>query len=150
MCAGHWRRVPNPIREAVWAAYRPGQCDDGRPSLVWLEAASAAVGYVAQLEKLPTTPSERAALEAFRERLSTVHKRGHLTGNPTRAERDMAGAIVKTGDPFFLVRQTRGGDIVRAGVLLEGMRQRGWVVLDEKRWSLTDLGEATFRAKSSP
>jgi hypothetical protein len=27
-CGAHWRRVPQKIQKAVWAAYRVGQCDD--------------------------------------------------------------------------------------------------------------------------
>lgn len=50
MCARHWRLVPKVIQRAVWAAYRPGQCDDKRPSREWHRAADAAIGYVARAE----------------------------------------------------------------------------------------------------
>jgi hypothetical protein len=50
MCARHWRLVPKVIQRAVWAAYRPGQCDDKRPSREWHQAADAAIGYVARAE----------------------------------------------------------------------------------------------------
>jgi hypothetical protein len=38
MCAAHWRLVPKVIQRAVWAAYRPGQCDDKQPSEEWHRA----------------------------------------------------------------------------------------------------------------
>ena len=50
MCFAHWRMVPRVIQHAVWAAYRPGQCDDKRPSKEWHRAADAAIGYVARAE----------------------------------------------------------------------------------------------------
>lgn len=36
MCRKHWRMVPRWLQRAVWAAYRPGQEDDKRPSLRYL------------------------------------------------------------------------------------------------------------------
>lgn len=50
MCLSHWRKVPKRIQLAVWRGYRPGQCDDKRPSADWHAAADAAIGYVALLE----------------------------------------------------------------------------------------------------
>jgi len=50
MCGHHWRMVPRVIQRAVWAAYRPGQCDDKNPSKEWFRAADAAIGYVARVE----------------------------------------------------------------------------------------------------
>lgn len=32
MCAKHWAMVPKPQQDRVYATYRPGQCDDMRPS----------------------------------------------------------------------------------------------------------------------
>jgi len=65
MCFNHWRMVPRQIQQAVWANYRLGQCNDKRPSLAWLQAADAAIGYVARLERKPNTRVEVAALEAY-------------------------------------------------------------------------------------
>lgn len=65
MCRNHWGIVPRRIQQAVWAAYRPGQCDDKRPSEVWHEAADAAIGYVAAREGQPLRKSEVEALNKF-------------------------------------------------------------------------------------
>jgi hypothetical protein len=45
--------VPKPLRDRVWATYRPGQEDDWQPSEAYLEAARAAVVAVAEQEGLP-------------------------------------------------------------------------------------------------
>ena len=47
MCLAHWRTVPRTIQRRVWAAYRPGQCDDMKPSPEYCIAARAAVVAVA-------------------------------------------------------------------------------------------------------
>lgn len=47
MCRRHWFMVPKPIRDAVWAAYRPGQCQfNPAPSETWHKAADAAIEAV--------------------------------------------------------------------------------------------------------
>lgn len=51
MCKRHWSLVPRPLQQAVWQHYRPGQCDDMRPSREWHTAADAAIKHVAKLEK---------------------------------------------------------------------------------------------------
>jgi len=64
MCARHWRMVPSDLQRAVWATYRPGQCDDKRPSAAWHAAADAAIAHVAERERLAasgkTFPTQRA------------------------------------------------------------------------------------------
>ena len=65
MCIVHWRRVTKRIQRAVWATYRPGQCDDRNPSEAWHQAADAAIGYVARLENKPVRLCEDEALQAF-------------------------------------------------------------------------------------
>ncbi len=62
MCLKHWMMVPKRIQRLVWAAYRPGQCDDKRPSREWHKAADAAIGYVARFEGRPVTQAESEAL----------------------------------------------------------------------------------------
>lgn len=52
MCKVHWFMVPKNIRNKVWEHYRPGQCDDKRPSKEWLDAADQAIRAVAIKEKL--------------------------------------------------------------------------------------------------
>lgn len=50
MCFEHWRMVPKRLQRAVYSTYRPGQCDDKRPSKDWFAAADAAIWAVAQKE----------------------------------------------------------------------------------------------------
>ena len=65
MCGPHWRLVPRVIQRAVWAAYRPGQCDDKHPSKEWHQAADAAIGYVARAEGKPLKLIESIELVSF-------------------------------------------------------------------------------------
>lgn len=50
MCRRHWFMVPPALRDRVWATYRPGQEEDKRPSVAWMEAADAAIRSVAERE----------------------------------------------------------------------------------------------------
>lgn len=54
MCRTHWYMVPRPLRQAVWATYRPGQESDKRPSWEYLEATEEARRFVAELENKRT------------------------------------------------------------------------------------------------
>lgn len=65
MCYPHWKVVPKSIQRAVWLAYRPGQCDDKRPSKAWMSAADAAIGFVARREEQKLTDAEVRALQGF-------------------------------------------------------------------------------------
>ena len=38
-CRYHWFRLPRYLRDKIWAAYRPGQEKDMRPSKEYLEVA---------------------------------------------------------------------------------------------------------------
>lgn len=58
MCPRHWRLVPLKLQRAVYQTYRRGQCDDKRPSRAWHDAAGAAIGYVALLERQVITRGE--------------------------------------------------------------------------------------------
>jgi len=49
-CRRHWFMLPKRMRDRIWAAYRPGQCDDMNPSTTYLKAAKAAVIYLAERE----------------------------------------------------------------------------------------------------
>jgi len=55
MCRPHWRMVPEHLRRAIWATYRPGQERDKSPSWEYLEAALEACNAVAELERQATT-----------------------------------------------------------------------------------------------
>lgn len=52
MCRSHWYSVPKPLRDAVWATYRPGQEITKTPSAEYLQAAIEAINVVAQKEGL--------------------------------------------------------------------------------------------------
>lgn len=64
-CKRHWFMVPKPLRDRVWATYRPGQEDDKRPSRAYLLAAKDAVIAIAEREGV--TPDTRL-YDAFLER----------------------------------------------------------------------------------
>lgn len=38
-CRAHWYRLPKALRDRIWAAYRPGQEKDMKPSREYLEVA---------------------------------------------------------------------------------------------------------------
>jgi hypothetical protein len=65
MCFAHWRMVPRVIQRAIWATYRPGQCDDKHPSREWFRAADAAIGFVARVEGKPINQTESTELTSF-------------------------------------------------------------------------------------
>lgn len=46
MCREHWALVPLELRIVVEETYRPGQCNDKRPSRAWALAARAAIKAV--------------------------------------------------------------------------------------------------------
>jgi hypothetical protein len=53
MCRRHWFMVPKPLRDRVWATYRPGQEVDKKPSLEYVDAMEAAIASVYQAERPP-------------------------------------------------------------------------------------------------
>jgi hypothetical protein len=50
MCKTHWFRLPPSIRSAIWAAYRPGQEEDGEVSDAYWKAFKAAQDWIATVE----------------------------------------------------------------------------------------------------
>jgi hypothetical protein len=72
MCFRHWRMVPSDIQSVVWKSYRPGQCDNKRPSEEWHEAADAAIGFIAVREGESVRASEIEALNRFGYRVDLV------------------------------------------------------------------------------
>lgn len=50
MCKPDWFSLPKRFRDAIWDAYRPGQEITKDPSAEYLEAAAAAVNYLAEKE----------------------------------------------------------------------------------------------------
>lgn len=53
-CKPHWFGLPQDIRAHIWAAYRPGQEVDKKPSPGYIVAAQAAQKWIA--EHHPPTP----------------------------------------------------------------------------------------------
>lgn len=45
-CRDHWFRLPLLLRNRIWAAYRPGQEKDMKPSRAYLEAAEAVQKWI--------------------------------------------------------------------------------------------------------
>lgn len=45
-CKAHWFKLPKPIRDRIWATYRPGQEVTKDPSPAYLEAAMAARAWI--------------------------------------------------------------------------------------------------------
>ena len=50
MHRAHWFMLPKAMRDAIWAAYRPGQEARKDPSPEYIEAARAAVRHIEQKE----------------------------------------------------------------------------------------------------
>lgn len=49
-CRPHWYMTPKALRDAVWAAYMPGQEVRKDPTRNWTQAARAAIVAVAEQE----------------------------------------------------------------------------------------------------
>jgi hypothetical protein len=52
MCKPHWFALPWKLRKRIWAAYRPGQCDDWNPSRMYCMTAKEAVVFIAEQERI--------------------------------------------------------------------------------------------------
>ena len=50
MCRRHWYMLPKSMRDAVWAVYVPGQEKRKDPTSAYLQAATAAVAWLARKE----------------------------------------------------------------------------------------------------
>jgi len=50
MCLRHWRMVPKPLQDAIWAEYVPGQERRMDPTPAYLDATTAARNAVASAE----------------------------------------------------------------------------------------------------
>lgn len=58
MCKRHWFMLPKLNRDQIWATYRPGQCDDRRPSQQYCDAAKSALTVLAKKEGREVTGLE--------------------------------------------------------------------------------------------
>lgn len=50
-CREHWFRLPKRLRDKIWAAYRPGQEIDMRPSQAYLDAAQEVDDWIRQQDE---------------------------------------------------------------------------------------------------
>ncbi len=50
-CVTHWFKLPQALRAKVWAAYRPGQEDDARPSEEYLAVAREVQNWIQENHK---------------------------------------------------------------------------------------------------
>ncbi|EMO30090.1 hypothetical protein LEP1GSC170_1451 [Leptospira interrogans serovar Bataviae str. HAI135] len=58
MCYKHWRMVPKNLQCTIWKYYRPGQCDDWKPSLEYCKTAKLAISRVRTIEGIFVTGDE--------------------------------------------------------------------------------------------
>lgn len=49
MCYKHWRMVPKDLQRMIWKYYRPGQCDDWKPSLEYCTTAPISASEISSL-----------------------------------------------------------------------------------------------------
>lgn len=59
-CRPHWFTLPKPLRDRIWATYRPGQEVTKTPSPAYLEAAHAVQAWIAQQAQIPPKPQPNA------------------------------------------------------------------------------------------
>ena len=51
-CKAHWFALPKPLRDNIWAAYRPGQEETLTPSAAYIAAASEVQAWIAERQRL--------------------------------------------------------------------------------------------------
>jgi len=61
-CKPHWYALPKPLRDRIWATYRPGQEIDKRPSGDYLAAANAVREWILANGLAVPPPAQRALL----------------------------------------------------------------------------------------
>jgi hypothetical protein len=59
-CRAHWYRLPQAIRNRIWAAYRPGQEDDRSPARRYVEAAREAQAWIAGQQSVDSQAVRRS------------------------------------------------------------------------------------------
>lgn len=47
-CRAHWYSLPKHFRDAIWATYRPGQENDGKPSRAYVIVAQQVRDWITQ------------------------------------------------------------------------------------------------------
>ena len=58
MCYRHWKSLPRSMQRAIWATYRPGQCDDWNITDAYANAAQTAIRHLAEREGIEVTGTE--------------------------------------------------------------------------------------------
>jgi hypothetical protein len=90
MCRDHWEMVPGRLKKMVLENYRHGQCDDKRVSKAWLEAADAAIGWIALKEGKPLTKVEVRCLVVAGYKLSIIREYLRRGASETAIARTLA------------------------------------------------------------
>ena len=57
-CLQHWKRLPQEIRDKIWATYRKGQEIDQRPSPAYVEAAQEARAWAMEWNRQNDTTAQ--------------------------------------------------------------------------------------------
>jgi len=63
MCREHWYRLPQQLRDALWAAYAPGQEETLTPSREYLRVFEQIQAWIASLDE-PSGPPAREGWDA--------------------------------------------------------------------------------------
>lgn len=50
-CKPHWYALPKPLRDRIWATYKPGQEKRMDPSAAYIEAARAVQAWIKEASK---------------------------------------------------------------------------------------------------
>jgi hypothetical protein len=59
-CYPHWMKLPKYLRDKIWAAYRPGQEKDMRPSKQYLEVAEEVQRWINSNYGDKKTPTKKS------------------------------------------------------------------------------------------
>lgn len=54
-CRAHWFKLPKPLRDRIWATYRPGQEITKTPSAEYIAAAKDVQAWIAEQTKQEAT-----------------------------------------------------------------------------------------------
>ena len=103
MCLYHWKQVPKNIQQAVYFHYRPGQCDDKNVSKEWMQAADAAIAYIAKREGHKLRNSELEALNHFGHGVKVPKVVNKKSGEPFDI---YVGRGSKFGNPYSHIEGT--------------------------------------------
>lgn len=134
-CKEHWFRLPKRLRDRIWHAYRPGQEEDGRPSLDYIAAAREGA-------RLDRRQRRREAVVSARRRLSYGEAPVPYTVSWSGEERHFVGVCPHAGRPALCQAVAPGEGRPAFGKPHSG-RQREVVAL-----GLCDLCGGTLKSRT--